>query len=411
MTCKVCKTPTNFPNYNYYKEYFNNHPPKHHTCPNHPTKTPNTLPTNPYNANPPTQNNISPPNVDSSTQSPNVKDDQNQKTLTDQPEIPLIQKTSKQTKPKQPLVLICTILLLTIITLALAYSLNSTTNIAPEAYHAELVDYALEIINKDRTEYGLQNVTLSPINSGQLHAEDMLQNNYFSHWNLAGHTPDMRYTTAEGKGAVTENIAYSNGLTNRDFFNKAKTTLEKLQYLMMYEDAEWDWGHRDNILNPLHTKVSIGIAYKDQHIYFVQNFENDYITWETLSISDTNQVTMIGTISKSDCTTQNILIFYSNPVPLTVNQLENPPYNGSYNPGTHVASVVPPARAGYYYNWSNYPVDGIEANHWNQNDNHFQISFSLNKTINNHGTGVYTLYLITSSNPAESLLTHSIWIT
>ncbi|MCL2476270.1 CAP domain-containing protein [Candidatus Bathycorpusculum sp.] len=336
--------------------------------------------------------------------------EENQKNNT-QPEIPIIRKTSNPNKHKRLLVLLTTIFLLTITLLTIAYVVSSTPNMPPEAYHDDLVLYALELINQDRTEHGLSNITLSTINSGQLHAEDMLNNNYFSHWNKDGHTPDMRYTLSGGQGAVTENIAYSTGITNRDFYNKAKTALERLQYLMMYDDAEWDWGHRDNILNPIHNKVSIGIAYKDQCIYIVQDFEDTYITWDTLDVSDPNQITLSGTTSKLDLILTSLFVFYSNPGPLTVEQLENSPYNGSYNPGVLIASVVPPARTGYYYNWNNYPLDGIEANIWNQNNTNFQISFSLTKTINNHQKGIYTLYLLTDSNTTDTLFTYSIWIT
>ena len=324
---------------------------------------------------------------------------------------PYIKKTSTPNKQKRLLVLLAAIVLLTLTLITIVYTLNSTPNIAPEAYHDELVLYALELINIDRTEHGLQNVTLSTINCGQLHAEDMLKNNYFSHWNQDGHTPDMRYTLSGGQGAVTENIAYSTGLTNKNFYNKAKTTLERLQYLMMYDDAEWDWGHRDNILNPRHTTVSIGIAYQDQRIYLVQDFEDNLLIWDTLNVSDPNQITLSGTTSNSEYIPASLFVFYSNPNPLTVNQLENAPYNGSYNPGTLIASIVPPARPGYYYNWSNYPLDGIEATIWNQTNTSFQISFSLAKTINNHQKGIYTLYLLSGANTTDALLTYSIWIT
>jgi len=322
-----------------------------------------------------------------------------------------IKTPSTPNKHKRLLVILAVIVLLTLTLLTIAYALNSTPNIAPEAYHDELVLYALELINIDRAEHGLQNVTLSTINCAQLHAEDMLKNNYFSHWNQDGYTPDMRYTLSGGQGAVTENIAYSTGLTHRNFYNKAKTTLERLQYLMMYDDAEWDWGHRDNILNPLHNKVSIGIAYQDQCIYLVQDFEDDHITWDTFSVSDPNKMTLSGTTAQADYIPASLFVFYSNPSPLSVNQLENAPYNGSYNPGTLIATIVPPARSGYYYNWNNYPLDGIEAGIWSQTNTSFQINFSLTKTINNHQKGIYTLYLLSGSNTTDPLLTYSIWIT
>lgn len=46
---------------------------------------------------------------------------------------------------------------------------------------------------------------------------------------------------------------------------------------MMYEDADWDWMHRDNILGKWHTHVNIGIAYDKTHVFLVQDFEDNYI--------------------------------------------------------------------------------------------------------------------------------------
>ena len=68
-----------------------------------------------------------------------------------------------------------------------------------------------------------------------------------------------------------------------------------MQWGMMYDDAESDWGHRDNILNPFHNKVSIGIAYNNNAIYLVQDFEDDYLQWNIVT-EQSNEVTMTGTV-------------------------------------------------------------------------------------------------------------------
>src|SRR4030067_3142957 len=112
--------------------------------------------------------------------------------------------------------------------------------------HEELVTYALSLINSDRTAKGLQNVTLSSIDFGQRHAEDMLEKNYFSHWDMKGLKPHMRYTLAGGTEAVSENIAAYIGGIDTDL----KTALKNLEWSMMYDDASSQWGHRDNILTP-----------------------------------------------------------------------------------------------------------------------------------------------------------------
>ncbi|HSV49690.1 MAG TPA: CAP domain-containing protein, partial [Candidatus Acidoferrales bacterium] len=265
----------------------------------------------------------------------------------------------------------------------------------------ELVNYALALINSDRQSKGLQNVTLSSVNSGQKHAEEMLKNGYFSHWDMNGYKPYTRYTLAGGEGAVAENIAWQ-GLTGNIFGIDVKSALSDLEYSMMYEDAASNWGHRDNILDALHNKVSIGIAYDNHNVYLVQDFEDDYVSWSQLSVNS-NQVTLSGNINSQQSSIQQISIFYDNPTPLTASQLSQSPYNGAYDPGTFVGLVLTE-------NWQSQSGITITASNWSQNGNSFQISFSLAQAIAVNGKGVYTLYLQTGSSTADSLLTYSILI-
>lgn len=263
-----------------------------------------------------------------------------------------------------------------------------------------LVNYALSLINSDRQAHGLQNVTLSAVNSGQLHAQEMLSNDFFSHWDTNGYKPHMRYTLAGGKGAVSENIAWQ-GMTGNIFAIDVKTALENLEYSMMYDDASSNWGHRDNILNAFHNKVSIGIAYDSHNVYLVQDFENDYISWSQLSVNS-NQVSLQGTIAKQGLTIKNVAIYYDKPLNLTSNQLESSPYDDSYGPGTFVGMALPE-------NWEAIGGITITANTWVQSDNSFQFSFSLEKATVAYGSGVYTLFLMTGESTDSSLTTFSIF--
>jgi uncharacterized protein YkwD len=264
--------------------------------------------------------------------------------------------------------------------------------------HEELVDYALSLINSDRQANGLQNVTLSSVDSGQRHADDMLANQFFSHWDTKGYKPYMRYTLANGKGAVSENVAWLYNSGGLDPVN----AIERLENSMMYDDASSNWGHRDNILDALHNKVSIGIAYDNQNAYLVQDFENDYVSWNVLSV-DNNQVTLQGTEQGEQPNIKQIAIFYDNPVPLTPSQLKQTQYQDGYDAGTYVGLVLPP-------NWQATGGITTTADSWTQNGNNFQISFSLSQAVAAFSKGVYTLYLETGSSTADALLTYSVWI-
>jgi uncharacterized protein YkwD len=275
-----------------------------------------------------------------------------------------------------------------------------TPSVPPDS-QIELLQYALSLINSDRQAVGLQNVSLSIIDSGQIHADNLLRNGYLSHWDIQGYKPYMRYTLAGGEGAVSENCAWQ-GVTGNIFPIDVKSFLRDMEYSMMYDDASSNWGHRDNILTATHNKVSIGVAYDNHNAYLVQDFEDDYVIWNTLSFN-IKQVTMKGIIQKQGLNIQNVAIFYDNPTNLTVIQLENSPYNDGYDPGTYVGMALPP-------NWQATGAITITADTWNIAADSFQISFSLSQAISAYGKGVYTLYLETGSSTADSLTTYSIWI-
>jgi uncharacterized protein YkwD len=284
----------------------------------------------------------------------------------------------------------------------LTIPIQSANNTPPvDLNYEELANFALNLINTNRKTKGLQSVRLSSIRSGQMHAEDMLRNHYFSHWNMNGYKPFMRYTLAGGQGAVAENIAWE-GKFGSTLGLEVKAAIEGLEYKMMYDDASSNWGHRDNILNPFHNKVSIGIAYDGNNVFFVEDFEDDYVNWCLLRVNG-DHVTMEGEIQTSQLTVQSVCIFYDAPLPLTTRQLWNPPYQGQYNPGTYVGLVLP-------QNWKAKRAITLTADAWNQDRNIFNIRFSLSQAIAAHGKGIYTLYLQTGKSTASSLTTYSIWI-
>ena len=278
---------------------------------------------------------------------------------------------------------------------------NASDSGSETSIDEELVNYALILINNDRQLNGLENVTLSNVNSAQVHADNMLENNFVSHWDLNGYKPHMRYTLSGGQGSVSENVAwkYSSG------FIDPKETLADLQWSMMYDDAASNWGHKNNILTPFHNKVSIGISYNDNYLYFVQDFENDYVEWDTLTVSN-NEVIMKGTILRQGLSIEHIAIYYDDPVPLTVEQLMNPPFQSAYDMGTFVGMALPPG-------WE--AVEGItlRAQVWTQTGQDFEIRFTLSTAQSSYGKGVYTLFLQTDlkNTPTEnnSLTSYSFW--
>jgi uncharacterized protein YkwD len=69
-------------------------------------------------------------------------------------------------------------------------------------------------------------------------------------------------------GTMGENIKY---YTPRDEF-EVEDALQLMMYQMVYDDAEYDWGHRDNLLNEDYSRVSIGVASDEGSVYLAQDF-------------------------------------------------------------------------------------------------------------------------------------------
>lgn len=278
---------------------------------------------------------------------------------------------------------------------AIVPNLPDLPNIFPRTYtHDELVEYALVLINSDRHNNSLENVTLSNTQCAQQHADDMLRNNYFSHWDLHGFKPYMRYTLAGGNGSVAENCAAQLG-----YYSDLKDTLKQLEWSMIYEDASSNWGHKYNILDPFHNKVGIGIAYDKNTVYLVQDFEDDHVGWSMLTCSN-NQVTMQGTLTRAGITILQVAIYFDKPTNLTMQQLAKTPYDDGYNQGTYVGLALPSG-------WQATEGITITASTWSQTSQTFTVVFNISPAFTQHGNGVYTLYLTTSSE--SFLTTYSIW--
>ena len=170
----------------------------------------------------------------------------------------------------------------TVTTVHVSDSSSSVGNltIGEPSNYADLVNYALTQINNDRATYNLSAVTLSPVMSGQQHAYSMYVNNYFSHWDTEGYKPYMRYSILNGTGAVEENVAYESAYLTFTSKVPEEQAIYNLEHDMMYNDSSCcQNGHRDNILNPYHNRVSIGIMYSANRFYFVEDFENYYINF------------------------------------------------------------------------------------------------------------------------------------
>ena len=257
-----------------------------------------------------------------------------------------------------------------------------------------LENYTLSLINKDRSEYGLSNVTIAPTPSGQQHANNMLQYSYFSHWDIYGIKPYMRYTILGGNGSMQENVAYTKsgvkaciGSLCTSYGNiNVTAALAQMEYNMMYNDSVCcNNGHRDNILNPYHNEVSIGIAYNSSSVYLVEDFINNYISWlnSTPRIIG-NEIILEGNIAPG-YKLSTIEMIYDPPVSqMSVAQLDN---TSEYSYGQAAAGIV--SNPFDYYP----SLITINADRYYVEGNDFFIEFNNSKVVRKYGAGEYTVAL------------------
>ena len=107
--------------------------------------------------------------------------------------------------------------------------------------------------------------------AGQLHSDEMAINGYLSHWTMDGRKPDQRYNDASGKDAVMENafVNIEGNAMESSQINKLplhssqvfhRYELDQIESSFFNEQPPND-GHRQNIINPLHTAVGIGLSF------------------------------------------------------------------------------------------------------------------------------------------------------
>jgi len=220
--------------------------------------------------------------------------------------------------------------------------------VKPPVYqHEQLIQYALELINKDRVANGLLPVALGSNFAAQKHAEERLANKYCSHWDMDGMKPYMRYTLAGGvnyeseNGFVTETIWF--GEKDPSYRRDPKEMLKRAQEGLM--DSQY---HKKNILNKWHKKVNLGIAYNEERLDLVQQFEGDYVDFSKLPTVSGNILSMAGKVTIGNI--EQVAVHYdSSPKPLSPEQLNVPPYNYAYGLGEDIGTVVPPLPPGYFY--------------------------------------------------------------
>ena len=323
-------------------------------------------------------------------------------------------------------------------------SVPSVSSLAPSSPHLRHIDekrFMLQLINDARVEAGFGTVELGTNDVAQLHAESSLERCFGSHWGIDGLKPYMRYSLVGGYQTNSENFYGTDYcVTDADGIPGLSAIEDEIRERMAgwMESPE----HRLNLLDPMHKKVNIGLAWDDYNFNAVQHYEGDYVHYDQLPYITDGFLSFAGEF-KNEAHSQDEedfrvqIYFDQTPHALTRGQLAR---TYCYDSGLPIAGLRPPPKPGSFYTdheatqhltgapcTDPYEIDPetaaptshqdavtlwqeardlsrtsvewkttfpwVTADEWAVAENRFAVSADISEVIESHGDGVYTVIL------------------
>lgn len=329
---------------------------------------------------------------------------------------------------------------------------DGLSDFRPEAERlAELRLHMLELINQERTSRGLEAVVIAYNEGAQLHAEDLVENRYMSHWNLRGETPSMRHTWAGGHDYSAENLSFRRVLDAPADFCSPPVSEQALDGVMAGLMASP--GHRDNILRPHHREVNIGIANSCHAMAVAQVFEGEYVRFSQPPELTEGRLAMAGQVMSGVELNDRTQVAVTWDPPLADYTRGQVAQTYCHSPGRPVAYILRPLPSGFYWledesremDWERCPaprdadpnlqlpqdravieqlsqriregfliretvdVALVTADIWQAEAGLFRMEADLNQVIQTHGPGIYSMILWGEVNgEAVALTTYAI---
>ena len=270
----------------------------------------------------------------------------------------------------------------------------------------------------------------------------MRANCFISNWGSDGSKTYMRYTLAGGLQNPTQVISGYGFCPDDPSRYRRKSIPEKLDQAIhgLLDGAST----RQNILNPHHRKINVGIAYQRPNLWLALLFVGDYIIYtEPPSIRD--GILQLAGEARNGATVSHdkldvVIRFDAPPRALTRGQIHNA---GCIAAGMPVAAINPPGRHDTF-RASDRDCEGpyavppdappaqsyddkrpriqtntewkevvlVDVEEWLLQGNEFSISADFTEIIHKHGSGVYTINLWGEIDGEEKLLSeYSIFVT
>jgi uncharacterized protein YkwD len=138
--------------------------------------------------------------------------------------------------------------------------------------------HLLDVVNEERTDASLSKLKLDELacKVAQKHAIEMAENNFLSHWDLAGLKPYHRYSFAGGTDANGENDAAAD--YSKDIESDEMPFAVVRMHDAMHDEVPPNDGHRRTMLTPQHTHVGFGMAWRGLHIRLCEVYMSRYVS-------------------------------------------------------------------------------------------------------------------------------------
>ena len=201
-----------------------------------------------------------------------------------------------------------------------------------------LVQQVLDLINLGRTGTSVPVLTLGDNPAAQNHAQDMLANQFYSHWGTDGLNSYMRYTRAGGTGYASEYIY----VAEVPLWNGAEAAFEQ-NVLSVLDELLEDFSSTGP--PSWSKKVNVGIAYDSRYLFLVLQVETGEVDFGQLPAIQDGTLFFSWQSKFTPVWFQNaVRVYYQRtPSPLSAVQLNNAP---SDNPGRLVAEIY---ESGNYF--------------------------------------------------------------
>ena len=231
----------------------------------------------------------------------------------------------------------------------IAVSAMSTKSTTPHLRFGDEKQFMLGLINEERRKAGVPEVSLGDNDAAQIQVENAIRDCVSGHWGTDGLGPPMRYSLAGAYQSNRENASgynYCLSPEEKPRYRAIQSLEEELQRHM--DGYVGSPGHNDNILDPWHRKVNIGLSWDTHQMWSVQHFEGEYTS---CSVPPTIEHTTLNV----SCSTKEVLpaqglaqlvVYDPPPHALTRGQISR---SYSYKAGRPVAFLRQKARPGYQY--------------------------------------------------------------